>query len=103
VETGIGDPPGGARRAADGLDRHAEQVGARAPEATLGPSCCPPTATPAIKIDYSNREQLNALFADSGPITHEEEIAAFARRVVRLRDGRIVSDTAPHDLAEAGA
>jgi putative ABC transport system ATP-binding protein len=36
-------------------------------------------------------------------ITHEEEIAAFARRVVRLRDGRIVSDTARHDLAEAGA
>jgi putative ABC transport system ATP-binding protein len=27
-------------------------------------------------------------------ITHEEEIAAFAQRVVRLRDGRIVSDTA---------
>ena len=26
-------------------------------------------------------------------ITHEEEIAAFAKRVVRLRDGRIVSDT----------
>jgi len=36
-------------------------------------------------------------------ITHEEEIAAFARRVVRLRDGRIVSDTSRHDLAEAGA
>jgi putative ABC transport system ATP-binding protein len=26
-------------------------------------------------------------------ITHEEEMAAFAKRVVRLRDGRIVSDT----------
>ena len=26
-------------------------------------------------------------------ITHEEEIASFAKRVVRLRDGRIVSDT----------
>jgi putative ABC transport system ATP-binding protein len=26
-------------------------------------------------------------------ITHEEEIAGYARRVVRLRDGRIVSDT----------
>jgi putative ABC transport system ATP-binding protein len=36
-------------------------------------------------------------------ITHEEEIAAFARRVVRLRDGRIVSDTSRHDMAEAGA
>ncbi|HEX8933587.1 MAG TPA: ABC transporter ATP-binding protein, partial [Pseudonocardiaceae bacterium] len=27
-------------------------------------------------------------------ITHEEEIARFAKRVVRLRDGRIVSDRA---------
>jgi putative ABC transport system ATP-binding protein len=27
-------------------------------------------------------------------ITHEEDIAAFAKRVVRLRDGKIVSDTA---------
>jgi putative ABC transport system ATP-binding protein len=27
-------------------------------------------------------------------ITHEEEIARFAKRVVRLRDGRIVSDQA---------
>jgi putative ABC transport system ATP-binding protein len=27
-------------------------------------------------------------------ITHEEDMAAFANRVVRLRDGRIVSDTA---------
>ena len=25
-------------------------------------------------------------------ITHEDEVAAYARRVVRLRDGRIVSD-----------
>jgi putative ABC transport system ATP-binding protein len=25
-------------------------------------------------------------------ITHEDEVAAFAKRVVRLRDGRIVSD-----------
>jgi putative ABC transport system ATP-binding protein len=27
-------------------------------------------------------------------ITHEEEVAEYARRIVRLRDGRIVSDTA---------
>jgi energy-coupling factor transporter ATP-binding protein EcfA2 len=27
-------------------------------------------------------------------ITHEEDIAAFAKRVVRLRDGKIVSDSA---------
>jgi putative ABC transport system ATP-binding protein len=30
-------------------------------------------------------------------ITHEEEVAEYARRVVRLRDGRIVSDTASDD------
>ncbi|MHA6621335.1 ABC transporter ATP-binding protein [Pseudonocardia sp. DLS-67] len=36
-------------------------------------------------------------------ITHEEEIAAYARRVVRLRDGRIVSDRrsdAPEDVTQ---
>jgi putative ABC transport system ATP-binding protein len=36
-------------------------------------------------------------------ITHEEEIAAFAQRVVRLRDGRIVSDTRPVARAVTGA
>jgi putative ABC transport system ATP-binding protein len=43
-------------------------------------------------------------------ITHEEEVAEYARRVVRLRDGRIVSDTAwdearwyDEERAEAGA
>jgi putative ABC transport system ATP-binding protein len=42
-------------------------------------------------------------------ITHEDEIAEYARRVVRLRDGRIVSDTAwdearwyDEERAEAG-
>jgi putative ABC transport system ATP-binding protein len=36
-------------------------------------------------------------------ITHEEEIAAFAKRVVRLRDGRIVSDTGRVAGAVTGA
>jgi ABC-type lipoprotein export system ATPase subunit len=42
-------------------------------------------------------------------ITHEEEIAEYARRVVRLRDGRIVSDRTwaeerwYKERAEAGA
>ncbi|MDT7611785.1 MAG: putative transport system ATP-binding protein, partial [Pseudonocardiales bacterium] len=27
-------------------------------------------------------------------ITHEEEIASYARRVIRLRDGRVVDDSA---------
>jgi putative ABC transport system ATP-binding protein len=36
-------------------------------------------------------------------ITHEEEIAAFAKRVVRLRDGRVVSDTAAEPAADTSA
>ncbi|HTK61148.1 MAG TPA: ABC transporter ATP-binding protein [Pseudonocardia sp.] len=32
-------------------------------------------------------------------ITHEEDIAAFAGRILRLRDGRLVSDTAVSDTA----
>jgi len=35
-------------------------------------------------------------------ITHEEEIAAFAKRVVRLRDGRVVTDTARRRPAGVG-
>ncbi|MBW0089922.1 ABC transporter ATP-binding protein [Pseudonocardia sp. KRD-184] len=33
-------------------------------------------------------------------ITHEDEVAAFARRVVRLRDGRIVSDVRQQPLPQ---
>jgi len=45
-------------------------------------------------------------------ITHEDEVATYARRVVRLRDGRIVSDErrgsgdvvrGSHPLAEVGS
>ncbi|HEV7451989.1 MAG TPA: ABC transporter ATP-binding protein [Pseudonocardiaceae bacterium] len=36
-------------------------------------------------------------------ITHEEEIARFAKRVVRLRDGRIVSDQLQRNRSEVGA
>jgi putative ABC transport system ATP-binding protein len=35
-------------------------------------------------------------------ITHEEEIAEYARRVVRLRDGQVVSDIAYDEWAEVG-
>ncbi|MBW0011386.1 MAG: ABC transporter ATP-binding protein, partial [Pseudonocardiales bacterium] len=33
-------------------------------------------------------------------ITHEEEVARFAKRVVRLRDGRIVSDQVQRNRTE---
>jgi ABC-type lipoprotein export system ATPase subunit len=33
-------------------------------------------------------------------ITHEPDIAAFAQRVVRLRDGVIVSDERPAEVTE---
>jgi putative ABC transport system ATP-binding protein len=36
-------------------------------------------------------------------ITHEEEIARFAKRVVRLRDGRIVSDQVQRNRSEVSA
>jgi putative ABC transport system ATP-binding protein len=36
-------------------------------------------------------------------ITHEEDIAAFAKRIVRLRDGRIISDTADPSVAQRAA
>ncbi len=36
-------------------------------------------------------------------ITHEEEVARFARRVVRMRDGRIVSDEVQRDRMEIPA
>jgi putative ABC transport system ATP-binding protein len=34
-------------------------------------------------------------------VTHEHDIATYARRVVELRDGRIVSDAAPADTGDA--
>jgi putative ABC transport system ATP-binding protein len=36
-------------------------------------------------------------------VTHDAEVAAFAARTLRFRDGRLVSDTrhAPRDAAEA--
>jgi putative ABC transport system ATP-binding protein len=36
-------------------------------------------------------------------ITHEEDIAAFAKRVIRLRDGRIISDDAGMDQLGPGS
>ncbi len=36
-------------------------------------------------------------------VTHDEEIASHARRIVRLRDGLIVSDAAPERRLSAGA
>jgi hypothetical protein len=35
-------------------------------------------------------------------ITHDEDIAQYSKRVARMRDGRILSDTTRHDLGEAG-
>jgi putative ABC transport system ATP-binding protein len=36
-------------------------------------------------------------------ITHEEDIARFAKRVVRLRDGRVMSDQVQRDRSEVNA
>jgi putative ABC transport system ATP-binding protein len=47
--------------------------------------------------------ELNAAGRTVVIITHEEEVAAFAKRVVRLRDGRIVSDQAQRTRTEVSA
>jgi putative ABC transport system ATP-binding protein len=36
-------------------------------------------------------------------ITHEEEVAGFTNRVVRLRDGRIVNDEVKREPTQASA
>jgi putative ABC transport system ATP-binding protein len=36
-------------------------------------------------------------------ITHEEEVAGFANRVVRLRDGLIVNDEVQRETTQASA
>jgi putative ABC transport system ATP-binding protein len=36
-------------------------------------------------------------------ITHEDEVAEFAKRVIELRDGKIVRDVRNHVRAGAGA
>jgi putative ABC transport system ATP-binding protein len=54
---------------------------------------------PTGNLDSASTAEVMALFARVNAegrtvvlITHEHEVASFARRVVRLRDGRIVSD-----------
>jgi putative ABC transport system ATP-binding protein len=49
-------------------------------------------------------EMFDALYAQGRTvivITHEDEVARHARRVIRLRDGRILSDSAHPELVEA--
>jgi putative ABC transport system ATP-binding protein len=59
-----------------------------------------PTGNLDTEASHEIAEMLGRL-SDAGRtvvlITHEEEIAAYARRVVRLRDGRIVSDDRTDD------
>ena len=54
---------------------------------------------PTGNLDSGSTAEVMALFARINAegrtvviITHEDEVASFARRVVRLRDGRVVSD-----------
>jgi putative ABC transport system ATP-binding protein len=63
---------------------------------------------PTGNLDSRTSEEILALFADlhkSGQtiilVTHEPDVARNAKRVVRMRDGRVVSDlTAEQDVAQ---
>ncbi|MGQ0843022.1 MAG: ABC transporter ATP-binding protein [Sporichthyaceae bacterium] len=66
---------------------------------------------PTGALDSHSTEDVLNLFAELSAagrtimvITHEDEVGSRARRVVRMRDGRIVSDiaNAPHRAAMAG-
>ena len=48
-------------------------------------------------------QQLNAEGATVIVVTHEQDVANFARRVVRFRDGRVIGDTAQLPLDAAAA
>jgi putative ABC transport system ATP-binding protein len=65
---------------------------------------------PTGNIDTASSAEILKLLAalnDAGRtvviITHEEDIARFAKRVVRLRDGRIVSDQVQRNRSEVSA
>jgi len=60
---------------------------------------------PTGALDTATAEDIMGLFADLNRegvtivlVTHEEEIAAHARRTIRFRDGRIIEDTAGSEL-----
>ncbi|MEP6801807.1 MAG: ABC transporter ATP-binding protein [Acidobacteriota bacterium] len=62
---------------------------------------------PTGNLDSQTGNEIMALFEDLNRrgntivlVTHEEDIAAHARRIVRLRDGKVREDT-PHDPALA--
>ncbi len=62
---------------------------------------------PTGNLDSTTGEEIMKLFADLNAagntiivVTHEEEIARKSKRIIRLRDGRIVSDeTVEHEAA----
>ncbi|WP_371878623.1 ABC transporter ATP-binding protein [Conexibacter sp. S30A1] len=63
---------------------------------------------PTGNLDSSSTREVLEVFAHLNRqgrtivlITHEEEVAAHARRVIRLRDGRMVSDSAAATQTEA--
>ena len=61
---------------------------------------------PTGNLDSKTSEEIMELFTelnDGGQtilmVTHEEEIAAYARRTIRMRDGKIEQDTRRNDVA----
>ncbi|HEX8351060.1 MAG TPA: ABC transporter ATP-binding protein [Hymenobacter sp.] len=64
-----------------------------------------PTGNLDTKTSYEIMDLFEALYAKGNTIimvTHEEDIARYAHRIVRLRDGLVESDTVNKDIATHG-
>jgi putative ABC transport system ATP-binding protein len=62
---------------------------------------------PTGNLDTTTSNEIMEIFKDIHEqgntvinVTHEEDIAAFAKRIIRLQDGKVASDTMNESVAE---